>query len=399
MQVCNVDEEGRFGGPERRIVLVAQELKRHGVDTHVVYPTMDSRRFADELARAGITNSPLNITRLSKEKKILVRYILFFPTEVWRLWSFFKKHRFALVHVNGSYQFKVAVAAKLARIPVVWHLNDTNMSGLVKKLSIVIASHCVAGFIVAGERVRDFYIRGTGLERRPCMEIHAPVDTKVFDPERVAPDKRLDGPHGRRIATVSGINPTKGLEYFITMASMLLEGNEDLVFYVAGAEFSSQRKYYESLKRLIASTIPSSRKLVFLGMVDDVPGFIQAADICVLTSIAEASPTAVWEAMSMGKPVVSTDVGSVSRYIENGMSGFIVPVRDPESLAEKVRILLDNPELRVEMGHKARVIAQNHLDITWAAKKHALFYDRILALTAKRRTEATRPAGEVTPVR
>jgi len=381
LKVANVDEEGRFGGPERRIVQVAKALKQHNVDTQVIYPKYDSEKFAQELSREDITCLALNITRLSKEKKILAKYALFFPIELLRLFSFFRKNGFDLVHVNGSYQFKVAVAAKLAGIPVVWHLNDTSMDPLVKKICTILAQYCASGFIVAGKRVREFYINGNrSLEQKPYIEIHAPVDTTVFDPNNVTPDKNIQQAPGQKIVTVAGINPTKGLEYFIEMASILVKRNHDLIFFVAGANFSSQQQYYQGLKKLI-SHLGLTNNIVFAGMVNNVPSFLQAADIVVFTSIAEASPTVVWEAMSMGKAIVTTDVGSVNQYIENGVSGFIVPIKDSRALSEKVSLLLDNPTLRQKMGIEARIVAQKCLDTSIAAEKHVFFYRRILSLS------------------
>ena len=76
IRVCSVDEEGRFGGPESRITQIAKALNasQKDIDTHVVYPRDDSERFAQELSRERISNSALNITRLSKEKKVLIKY-------------------------------------------------------------------------------------------------------------------------------------------------------------------------------------------------------------------------------------------------------------------------------------------------------------------------------------
>lgn len=382
IKVANVDEEGRFGGPERRIVQVAKALKRHNVDTQIVYPNFDSERFAREITRAGISSTALSITRLSKEKRILARYILFFPIEIFRLVFFFRRHKFDLIHVNGSYQFKVAIAAKLAGIPAIWHLNDTQMNAIVKKICIILARYCASGFIFTGKRVHDYYISGTPLEQKPYVEIQAPVDTTVFEPSHVVPDKRVSQVQGRKIVAVSGINPTKGIEYFIEMASNLVQQHKDLVFFVAGAELSSHQKYYQYLKKLLSSTKLTNRNFLFVGMIDNVPSFLQSADIFVFTSVSESGPAAVWEAMSMGKAIVTTDVGSVSQYIEVGVSGFIVTIKDVKALCEKVNLLLDDPALRQKMGANARIVAQKKLDVTIAAEKHASFYRRILSLSS-----------------
>lgn len=379
--LCSVDEEGRFGGPEHRITQVAKGLELHGheVKTHVVYPTDDSERFAQELLKRGILCSALNITRLSKEKKIFFKYIIRFIPEIILLYSLFRREKFDLVQANGSQQFKAAIAARLAGIPLIWVLEDALMASVVKRTCKVLVKYLAAGIIVTGKRVYDYYISGTSLESKPLAEINPPVDTQAFDPANIEPDKELSRVEGRKIVTVSGINATKGLEYFIEMASVLVRKYDDLTFYIAAPKFKSQEKYYQYLKKLIDDSNLTSDDIKFLGMLDDIPAFLKSADIFVFTSISESGPMAVWEAMAMEKPVVSTDVGAVSENIENGKSGFVVPVKDSAALAEKVGVLLEKPALGKEMGAAARIAVQGKLDISIAVGKYASFYRKILS--------------------
>ena len=379
LRICNVDEEGRFGGPERRIVQVAVALKSFGVDTHVIYPSMDSDAFSAYIRKNEVDATKIKITRLSKEPKVLARYILFFVVEIIRLSSFIKRNQFDLVHVNGSYQFKVAIAAKLAGTKVVWHLNDTMMSGLVKRVFSFVASRCASGFIVAGKRVHDYYLKGTPLAERPCLEIHAPVDTEVFSPERCSETLRDDVVKKTiTIVTVSGLNPTKGLEYFVEMAIRLHALKSNVRFKVAGAELTSHREYAAKIKNMVSESVLPEGIIDFLGLVEDVPGLLCSADVCVFTSISEASPTSVWEALSMGKAVVTTDVGSVGQYIQDGYSGFIVPVRDVNGLVQRVASLVSDQKLRSNIGCAARQLAVESLDISQAARKHVDIYRQLL---------------------
>lgn len=376
LKVCNVDEEGRFGGPERRIVLVAAALVEEGVDTHVVYPSLDSGEFAQHLASAGVPCSALDITRLSKEARILARYVARFVTEALLLASFLKKNGFDLVHVNGSYQFKVAIAARLARVPVVWHLNDTMMHTAVRKAFSWTAKRCASGFIVAGQRVHDYYLRGTDLELRLCMEINAPVDTDVFRPSGGGGSS--DGTC--TVATVSGLNPTKGVEYFVRMAAEVRERCPNVRFAVAGAELKSHASYSARIREMVADLGLDGEVIAFHGLVDDVPAFLRKADVCVFTSISEASPASVWEALSMGKAVVTTDVGSVRQHVVDGVSGYVVPIKDVKALGERVTLLLKDPMLRGRVGEAARKVACERLGIGDAARKHRDIYRRVVEL-------------------
>ena len=378
--VCSVDEEGRFGGPEHRIAQIAKGLMVYGheVDTHVVYPTDDSERFAQELAKREVPCTALNITRLSKEKKIFFKYIIRFIPEIIVLSSFFRKGKFDLVQANGSQQFKAALAAKLAGIPLIWVLEDALMASIVIKVCRRLAKYTAAGIIVTAKRVYDYYILGTSLVSKPFAEINPPVDTCMFDPEKVELDKEISKMKGRKILTVAGINPTKGLEYFIGMASILVEKYDDLVFLIAAPKFKSQEKYYQYLEQLIADSNLTNENIKFLGMVGDIPALLKSSDVFVCTSISESGPMAVWEAMAMCKPVVTSDVGAVSEHIQDGKSGFIVPIENSEALSEKVEVLLNDPALGEKMGAEARIAAQAKLDVSIAAEKYAAFYRKIL---------------------
>jgi glycosyltransferase involved in cell wall biosynthesis len=369
LKVCNVDEEGRFGGPERRIIQVARALYKYNIETLILLPKLDSDIFKKNIDRAGVKSISLSITRLSKEKIILFRYILLFWIEVISLVRFFRKQHIDLVHVNGSYQFKVAIGAWLARIPVLWHLNDTYAPSGLKKVFHIVALICADGFIVAGQRVRDYYIAGTFLDGNPVAEVHAPVDISIFDPLlHVTP--LLDNKDEIVVGTVSGVNPAKGLEYFVESAIKVLAENSKVQFVVAGAVLGSQKQYYARIKQKLKQ-LPDPGRLRFCGLVDDVPAFLAKLDICVFSSVTEASPTSIWEAMAMAKPIVTTDVGSVNQHIINGVSGSIVPVRDTALLATKIIELINDPLLRKKYGEAARKIAVSDLDVDSAARKHS----------------------------
>lgn len=79
----------------------------------------------------------------------------------------------------------------------------------------------------------------------------------------------------------------------------------------------------------------------------------------------------------MAKPIVSTDVGDVARFIKDGENGFIGPIKDAAALADKVEIFIKNKELRKKFGKKARRVAVKYLDINVCAKKYATFYKHL----------------------
>ncbi len=95
-----------------------------------------------------------------------------------------------------------------------------------------------------------------------------------------------------------------------------------------------------------------------LGMRDDIPEILAAADVFALSSDWEGLPLAVIEAMAAGLPVVATDVGSVSEAVEHRRTGILVPPGDPVVLTEALSLLAGDPAMRREMGLAGRERAQ-----------------------------------------
>ena len=156
MKVANIIEEGRLGGPQIRIAEVARCLKAHGIETTVFYPKYQSDLFKQTLDTYGIRNICMPLHRLTKDKKHLFAYFLFFFYEIICLYFFFKRERFDIIHCSGgSWQFKGIIAGRLAGSKILWHLNDTGMPGFFRWLFRLIAPKFADGLIVAGKRVKE----------------------------------------------------------------------------------------------------------------------------------------------------------------------------------------------------------------------------------------------------
>jgi len=93
---------------------------------------------------------------------------------------------------------------------------------------------------------------------------------------------------------------------------------------------------------------------------DDMAAAYAEADVFCLPSWWEAMPLSVLEAMAAGLPVVATDVGDVSRLVQDGRTGFVVAKQSPDALANALRTLLAEPDLRRAMGSAGRERVEQH---------------------------------------
>ena len=375
-KVANITLDGRMAGPQNRILLVAEKLRRYGIETIVIIPRKNSEIFYHNLVQRNIQAKRLNLHRLTRHIPHLIGWFLFFIPELISLYKFLKRENITLVHCNTSWQIKGILAGKMARAAVIWHLQDTQTLSVLKTLFKLLARFFCDGFIVAGAAVRQYYFDSKRLSTKKIVEIQAPVDTSLFKPNALMEDKTMANSSGITVTSVGNINPDKGFEYFIEMANILSNKYKNLSFYIVGPYLETQKRYWQKLNHLLDKY--DLENLSFYGQSDNVPSVLKATHIFVCSSVTEASPMAVWEAMAMEKAVVSTNVGDVKRFIRDGENGFIVPPADASQLAEKVGILIDDCNLREKMGKFARATVVKELDIDICVDKHRNLYTQYL---------------------
>jgi len=151
-----------------------------------------------------------------------------------------------------------------------------------------------------------------------------------------------------RILTVGRLVPEKGLEYGIRSIKEILKRNSSAQIQYNIVGDGEQKSQLEKLTR----TLNLTGIVRFLGSLDqsEVQKVLHEADIFLLPSVNEALPVCLMEAQATGLPVVASNVGSIDKTVNNGASGFLVPERDVDALAEKLIYLIEHPEIWPEMG-------------------------------------------------
>jgi glycosyltransferase involved in cell wall biosynthesis len=116
--------------------------------------------------------------------------------------------------------------------------------------------------------------------------------------------------------------------------------------------------------------------VLLLGFRSDVPAVVQAMDIGVCSSDFEGSPLSVMEYMEEGKPVVASAVGGIPDLVQDGLTGALVPPRDPERLAEAISRLLADPAARAAMGERGRQLRRERYSIDATLSHLTELYER-----------------------
>ena len=127
----------------------------------------------------------------------------------------------------------------------------------------------------------------------------------------------------------------------------------------------------------------------WIGHSKDMVKTFQESEIVVLPSYREGMPKSLIEAAAMGKPIVTTNTVGCKECVDDGVNGFLVPVKSGKHLAEALSKLIDNPKLRITMGQASRLKAEKEFDINFVVQKHLMIYQDLLNLATKSNRVAT----------
>jgi glycosyltransferase-like protein len=296
-----------------------------------------------------------------------------------------RQDAFSILHAQDCIAARAAVrvrdaGASLAVVRTVHHVDDFTTTALID---------CQRQAILEPDRVlvvsehwkhvlRDEY--GVGAD-----VVQNGVDPHRFAPvtsERRTELRRRVGADGRFVfLSVGGIEPRKGSIHLLTAMARLrrrLDPSPVLVV-VGGHSFQDYAAYREdALARLPDLGLELGTDVMLLGTVSDheLAGWYQAADALAFPSLKEGWGLAVLEAMSVGLPVVASDIPVFREYLTDGQSALLAPVGRPDALADALYRLATDPDLCARLRRHGRRVADRY---TWAASalRHAAIYDEV----------------------
>lgn len=178
------------------------------------------------------------------------------------------------------------------------------------------------------------------------------IDTEKFKPQIRTIKK------GKVIISLRSLEPVYDIETLIKTFPLVSERVPGVEFLIYGK--GSQEDY---LKKL-AVKVGGEGKIHFMGQVENnqLPDILNAADVYISTSLSDAGISAsTAEAMACGLPVIVTDSGENRKWIKDGESGFVIPVKSERLVADKIVYLIERKDERKRIGETARrVIVENN---------------------------------------
>lgn len=217
-------------------------------------------------------------------------------------------------------------------------------------------------------------------QRRGCPEniphdlIPPAVDFSKFpQPSSVRSDYLGTLEKPIRILSVGRLAWKKGYEYALHALKMLVDEGFNCSYHIIGSGSYQEALYFARHQLGIEAYVEFLGPLKHVQVID----YLEWPDVFLHPSISEGFCNAVLEAQMMGVPVVCTDAGGLRENVEHGVTGFVVPRRDPAAMAEKLALLACDGDLRQKMGDAGRKRVESKFNIEDQISAFEAFYDRL----------------------
>lgn len=151
----------------------------------------------------------------------------------------------------------------------------------------------------------------------------------------------------------------KGIFEFLEAAERLKKKYPNTYYQIIGWADDSP----STIKPAVFENLHNKGIIDFLGFKKDVRNFLESTSIYVLPSYREGTPRTVLEAMSMGRPIITTDAPGCRETVVDGRNGFLVPIKDPVFLEKTMERFIIDSSLIKKMGEESRKIAESKYDV------------------------------------
>ena len=362
--------EDRFFLSHRKDIAV--EAAAMGYDVTVV--AKDTGR-EEEIRALGVNfiDLPVNPTGMNIFQELKTFYFL---------WKLFRREAPHIVHNVGLKQILWGgLAAKLTRIPMlVSAVSGLGVMFSGEKLSLY--ARAIMRLLRFSHNRKSVFVIFQNAEDKQLF-----LDQKVVTPEQLCLIKgsgvNLDEyaytqePEGEKVNVIftARMVKEKGIVTLVDAAELLRKEYEGKVeFWLCGGLSDNPKAI--SRDELLA--LCDGKYIQWLGHRTDVRDLLMRSHIVAFPSYyREGLPKSLIEASAIGRPIVTTDSVGCRDVVEDGINGFLIPIKDAATLADRLRTLLDSKELRVNMGRKSREFAEQYFSIEDVVNTHLDIYNKV----------------------
>jgi glycosyltransferase involved in cell wall biosynthesis len=231
-----------------------------------------------------------------------------------------------------------------------------------------------ADWIIPNSESGKAYLIKRNLNPAHIKVIYNGINTRRLVPDPAKVDRIRESlkppPDGVIVGISASLIPLKDHATFLQAARLISKVMPEVRFAILGD--GPLRSNLENMAREMGI----DSRVAFLGNQVEVSPYLAAFDIhCLCSAEPEGCSNAILEAMALGKPVVATDAGGNRELVEEGKTGFLVPIRNPKALADAIVSCIRQPELKQKMGRRAREIILTRFSLDRMIRNYESLYE------------------------
>lgn len=341
MHIAQIDAHMPWRGGEQQVLYLSQYLRESGCASQIIcQPQSVLYRRARE---ADIPVIPL---RIRSEIDLAA---------VWRLGTYLRRQRVDILHMHTPHDHTIGILAGMLA-PQVAKVVSRRVDFPPRRHALSRWKYAYPGlsYLAVSEAVRDVLI-ANGVAAGCIQVVHEGVDLRRFVSLPRVPSLF---PAGMRvIGTVGHLAGHKGHTYLLEAMRLLLHAEPQVGLVIAGD--GELRAALEAQ----ATALGIANHVHFTGFRRDVLAVLQGFEVFVFSSVLEGLGTSLLDAMALRKPVVATRAGGIPEVVQDGVTGLLVPPRDPAALARALVDVLRHPERSRAFGAAGRQRVEKYFTV------------------------------------
>ena len=371
MKLLIIVNEDRFFLSHRKEIAVA--AKQAGWDVTIVCKDTGQRHDVEALGLKMI-ELPINPTGTNILQELKT---------CWFLYRLYRHHQDAIVHHVGLKNILWGgLAAKMAGVKGVVNavsglgvmFSGDSLSSMAKGIMAVMRfSNHRQGVKVIFQNQEDktlFLTHGVVPESQTTFIKGSGVDLKVF---QYVPEPSSDT---LKVVFAARMVKEKGILELIDAAEKLRQDFEGKVeFWLCGRLAANE----DAISKAELEALCDGKYIKWLGFCANMRSILEQCHVVAFPSYyREGVPKSLIDACAVGRPIVTTLSIGCKDVVDDGVNGFLVPIKDSEALAQKLRILFEDKDRRIQMGKASRARAEKEFSLETVVNKHLEIYQSLI---------------------
>ena len=328
---------------------LADRVRAFGADWLIVEPPDAINRYGGQVLREPMSQRVRALVEL-------VGYNL-------RVRRLLQDRKIDLVYCNSIRSLlTVGLAAKLAKVPLVWYVKGALENRVLDRLGFFMADRII--YFCEANRDDRYPVLVRWFSRKIDI-VRIGLDLAALDAIQAPTAPMPAVAEGElSVAYLGQLYAPKGVHFLVDAFAQVAKTFPKAKLYLIGDPGIAEYAHYVDELRARVDALGIADRVVFTGWRQDALAIAKQMTILVHPSMSEGFGRAVLEAMALGKPVIACAVGGLREAIQDGQNGFLVPPGDTEAIAARLRLLLSNAALRARMGRAARETVERDYQIS-----------------------------------